>query len=333
MFRLLRRKFASLLSVVALATATLFLTVACSGQGSNQSAPIAIATLPWVGYSGQYIGVAKGFFKEQGLNIQDVAFQSSSDQIAAFLSKKIDIAWITSGDAVQVAAKEPTAKIIYTADYSNGGDGIIGRDINSAADLKGKTVAREDILFTKLFLRAYLKQGGLTEKDITLKNMTADAAATAFAAKQVDAAVSFEPYLRKAAKEGGGSVIFSSEGTNLIADVLVVREDLIKSRKADLEKYLKAVDKGVKLLLADDAEALKIVGSKLGVTPDEVKEQKALVKVFDIEANKTIAFNPDNPQNIMGNLELTAKAAYDFKVSDKVIDITTFADESLIKAL
>ncbi|NJN49820.1 MAG: ABC transporter substrate-binding protein [Alkalinema sp. RL_2_19] len=333
MFRILRRKFSSLLSIAVLATASLLLTVACSSQGNNQSAPIAVSTIPWIGYSGQYIGVEKGLFKEQGLNIQDVPFQSNSDEVAAFLANKIDIAWVTSGDAVQIAAKEPTARIIYTADYSNGGDGIIARDIKTAADLKGKTVAREDILFEKILLRAYLQKGGLTESDITIKNMTADAAATAFASKQVDVAVSFEPYLRKAAKEGGGEVIFSSEGTNLIADVIVVRSSLIESRRKDLEAYLKAVDKGVKMLLADDAEVLKIVGTKLGVSEDEVKEQKALVKLFDAAANKEIAFNPDNPQNIVGNLELTAKAAFDFKVADKVIDVKALTDDSLVKAI
>jgi NitT/TauT family transport system substrate-binding protein len=333
MSRLLRRQFSSVLSVAVLAVASLWLTVACSTQGAQQSAPIAVGTLSWVGYAGHFIGMDKGLFKAQKLNIQDIPFQNASDEVAAFLAKKVDIGWFTSGDAVQIAAKDPSAKIIYTANYSNGGDGIIARGIASPTDLKGKTIAREDILYVKILLAAYLQKANLTEKDITVKNMTADAAATAFAAKQVDAAISYEPYLRKAAKEGGGEVIFSTEGTNLVADVVVVRDDMLKSRKADVQAYLKEVDQGVKLLLANDPAALKIVGTKLGISEAEVKEQTALVKVFDAAANKDIAFNPSNPQNLMGNLELTAKAAFDFKVADKAIDAKALTDDSFVKAL
>ena len=81
--------------------------------------------------------------------------------------------------------KDPTIRIIYVVDYSNGSDGIIGRDINSPADLKGKTVGRENLLFEKVLLRAYLEKGGLTEADIVIKDLTAADAATAFAAKRV----------------------------------------------------------------------------------------------------------------------------------------------------
>ncbi len=333
MFSLLRRKFSSILSFPILAVAALFLTVACSSQSSNLSAPIAVSTYPWIGYSGQFIGVEKGLFKQQGLNIQDVSFPNGTEEAAAFLAKKIDIGWFTSGDAVQIASQDPSVKIIYTADYSNGGDGIIGRGITSAADLRGKTVAREDLLFVKQFLRAYLQKAGLTEKDVTVKNMTADVAADAFASQQVDVAVTYEPHLLKAAEEGGGKVIFSTKGTNLIADVIIVRDEFLQSHKAEVQKYLKAVDEGVQLLLANDPEALKIASARLETSESDVKQQKELVKVFDAKDNKEVAFNPKNPQNLMGNLTMTAQAAYEFRIADQKMDASTLINDSLVKAL
>lgn len=333
-------KLSSLFRLLCLAIASLTLTIACaqppnttsSSSNSSQSQPIASATNNWVGYSGHHVAVGKNFFSEQGLNVQDQFFQSASEEITAFLAGKIDLAWFTSGDAVQMAAKDPSIRMIYLVDYSNGSDGILGRGIKSPQDVKGKTVGRENILFEKILLQAYLKKAGLTEKDAVVKDLAAADAATAFAAKQVDVAVTYEPYLTNAAKQGGGDVIFSTKDTNLIADVIVAKDSFIQARKADIQAYLKAIDKAVDLLNANDTEALAIAGKKLGISGDEVKQQLKGAKLFDLEGNKSIAFDKKNPKSLIGNLDLTAKGAYEFKVVDKPLKVESLYNDSIVKA-
>ncbi|OLP20369.1 thiamine biosynthesis protein [Leptolyngbya sp. 'hensonii'] len=334
-------KVSSWLRWIALAIVSLCLTIACSQQptpntpttgSSPQSQPIVSATNNWVGYSGHHVAVGKDFFSQEGLKVQDLYFQSASEQITAFLAGKIDMGWFTSGDAVQMVAKDPTIKIIYLVDYSNGGDGILGRNIKVPQDVKGKTVGRENILFERILLQAYLQKGGLTEQDVVIKDLAAADAAAAFTAKQVDVAVTYEPFLSQAVKQGGGEVIFSTKDTNLIADVVVVREKFLQERKADIKAYFRAVDKAVKLLNSGDAEALKISGTKLGVTGDEVKEQLTGVKLFDLEGNKSIGFNKSNPQSLIGNLELTAKGAYDFKIVPQPMKAESLYDDSVVMA-
>lgn len=333
-------KFSSLVRFFCIAVVSLVLTIACSQQpntnssnpSSPQSQPLVSATNNWIGYSGHHVAVGKNFFSEQGLKVQDQFFQSATEEITAFLAGKIDLGWFTSGDAIQMAAKDPSIKIIYLVDYSNGSDGILGRGIKSPQELKGKTVGRENILFEKVLLQAYLQKAGLTEKDVVIKDLAAADAASAFAAKKVDIAVSYEPYLSKAAKQGEGAVIFSTKDTNLIADVIVVRDRLIQSRKADLQAYFRAVDKAVDLLNAGDAEALKISGAKLGITSDEVKEQLLGAKLFDLEGNKSIGFNKANPNNLIGNLDLTAKGAYEFKIVSQPLKVESLYDDSIVKS-
>jgi NitT/TauT family transport system substrate-binding protein len=332
-------KLPSLLRVFLLAIVSLVLTIACSQQPNStspsastpQSQPLVSATNNWVGYSGHHVAIGKNFFSEQGLKVQDQFFQSVSEEITAFLAGKVDIAWFTSGDAIQMAAKDPSIKMIYLVDYSNGSDGILGREVKSPQDAKGKTIARENVLFEKLLLQAYLQKAGLTEKDVVIKDLAAADAAAAFAAKQVDMAVSYEPYLNNAAKQGGGEVVFSTKDTNLIADVVVVHDNLIQSRKADLQAYFKAVDKAVKLLNAGDAEALKISGAKLGVSGDEVKQQLLGAKLFDLDGNKSIAFKKGNPNSLIGNLELTAKGAYEFKIVSQPLKVESLYDASVVQ--
>ncbi len=305
-----------------------------AGSSSNAaSQTITSGVNPWPGFSGHFVALQKGFFKEEGLNVQEAFFQSNSDEITAFLAGKLDVAWLTSGDVLQCIEKDPTIRMIYVVDYSNGSDGIIGRNIKSPADLKGKTVARENILFQNVLLQAYLAKGGLTEADITLRDMTAADAATAFASGQVDAAVTFEPWLTKSAKDGGGEVIFSSKDTNLIADVIATRQPMIETRKADLQAYLRAVDKAVKLVNASDAEAIKITADKLGVSEAEAKSQIAGVKIFDIAMNKSIGFNANSPNNVMKNFELNLKEGARMKVISDGMEIDKLYDDSILMSL
>jgi NitT/TauT family transport system substrate-binding protein len=337
-------KISSWLRWVSLAATALFLTIACTQQPNTtkdagaspsstaSSEPLVSAAYNWVGYSGHFVAAKKGFFAQEGLNIKEQFFQSSSESITALLANKVDIAWITSGDAIQTAAKDPSLKIVYLVDYSNGADGIMGRNIATPKDAKGKTIARENVLFEKVLLQAYLKQAGLTEADLKVKDMEAGAAATAFGAKQVDLAVTYEPFLTKSAKVGGGNIVFSTKDTNLIADVIVVRDKLIKTRQKDLLTYFKAVDKAVKLVKAGDAEALKISGEKMGVTADDVKEQLTGVKLFDLADNKATAFNKSDSKSLIGNLELTAKAAEEFKIVTQPIKVESLYDDSIVKA-
>ncbi|HBB32659.1 MAG TPA: thiamine biosynthesis protein [Cyanobacteria bacterium UBA8803] len=335
-------KLSSLVRLFCLAILSLVLTIACTQQpnttnSSNtnapQSQPLVSATNNWVGYSGHHVAVGKNFFAEQGLKVKDLFFQSATEQITAFLAGKLDLAWFTSGDAVQMIAKDPSIKIIYLIDYSDGSDGILGRGIKEPQDAKGKTVARENILFERVLLQAYLQKAGLTEKDVEIKDLASADAATAFAAKNVDIAVTYEPYMSKAAKQGEGEIIFSTKGTNLVADVIVARDSLIQSRKADLQAYFRAVDKAVDLLNASDPEALKISGAKLGVTGDEIKAQLLGAKLFDLEGNKSVGFNKNNSNNLMGNLELTAKGAYEFKMVTQPLKVETLYDDSIVQSM
>jgi NitT/TauT family transport system substrate-binding protein len=320
------------------------LTIACTQQPNTttpgasstpaaSSQPIASGLNSWVGYSSHYVATKQELFTKEGLNVQEVFFQSATEEITAMLAGKLDIAWLTSGDAVQAAAKDSSLKIVYLVDYSDGADGIIGKNIATPKDAKGKSLARENLLFTKVLLQAYLKQAGLKEADLKVKDMTAAESATAFAAKQVDLAVTYEPFLTKNAKLGGGNVVFSTKGTNLIADVLVVRDKFVKTRLKDLQAYFRAVDKAVKLINAADPEALKIAAAKMGVTAAEVKEQLTGVKVFDLATNKAMAFDKNNPKSLIGNLELTAKAAEEFKIIPQALKPESLYDDSIVKSL
>jgi NitT/TauT family transport system substrate-binding protein len=108
---------------------------------------------------------------------------------------------------------------------------------------------------------------------------------------------------------------------------------VLDKRKPELISLLKAADKASKLVQANDPDALKLTAAKLSLKPEELKEQLAGVKLFDLASNKSIGFNQSSPNNLFKNLELTSKVAYDLKVTPTLIEPKNTYDDSLLQSL
>jgi NitT/TauT family transport system substrate-binding protein len=314
----------------------LCLPIACSSQskiqaGNNQ--PLTVGTPPWPGFAAQYVATDLNLFKAEGIEVKEVFFPTQSDPNTALLANKVDLALTGVPDLIPLVQRDPSTKLLMLFDYSDGSDGIIGRNINQPSDLKGKTVARENLLFEVLLLRRYLEKGGLTEKDIKIVDTSAANAAASFAAKKVDAAVTYDPWMAKAAEQGGGKILFTSKNTNIVPDGLIAKEKTIQAKKTEILAYMRAIDKAVKLVEQKDEKAIAIVAKRLNVTPEEATAQVGGVKLFGIADNKTIVFNPQHPRNVFDSLKFAAQTAKDMKLISTDVDVNQIYDDSLIKSL
>ena len=310
------------------------LLIACGTQTGNQaSTSLTVGISPWPGFAGLYAAAAQNFYADQGIEVQENFFQTASDVNTAFLARKLDLAWTGGPDTVILASREPSIRAIAVSDYSDGADGILAQKISEPESLKGQEIAWENLPLQALLLRKYLESGGLTEEDVKLRNLTAADAASAFAAKKVDVAVTYEPWLTKAATESQGKVIFSSENTNLIPGVLIARESFIQEHQEDIAAYLQAVSQGVEFVRENPQEAAQIVAEKLGVTPQEIPAMLETVRIFDAEENKTIIFNPDHRLNIMDSLKFAARIFEEMELIQKPVAPKDLYDDSVVKAL
>jgi hypothetical protein len=57
------------------------------------------------------------------------------------------------------------------------------------------------------------------------------------------------------------------------------------------------------------------------------------VRIFDIEENKTVVFNPNHPMNVFDSMNFAAKTAKELNVISSPVNPDTLYDDSLIKAL
>jgi NitT/TauT family transport system substrate-binding protein len=303
-----RRTLLKTTALFALSAAIPTTLTACNPQANQQPAattkPLTIGISGWPGWGAHYIAQAKGFYKEAGLNIDIKTFSSFSDINTALLAGQLDMGYIGGADIMVLNQKGGNLKTVMLTDYSNGADGLVGRNITTLADLKGKKIAMEDTPYNAVFLNQALKKANLTEKDVQIVAMTTDAAATAIITGNVDAAVIYQPFLKKTVDEGKCNILFTTEGTNIIPNILAANAKVMSDRKEDLVAYLKAYAKAMELYRNNQADVMPIVAKEVGAPPEEVVGMLKGIRTFTLKEHLEGPLNPSSDLSIYKSFEV-----------------------------
>jgi outer membrane protein OmpA-like peptidoglycan-associated protein len=102
----------------------------------------------------------------------------------------------------------------------------------------------------------------------------APAAAAMFKAKQVDAAVTWEPDLSGAVTARGDEahvLVSTTAATNIIADTLVARQDLIDRAPDTVRDFVNGWFQGIEMMKKDPANSYAVVGKALKLDNDTVQ--------------------------------------------------------------
>jgi NitT/TauT family transport system substrate-binding protein len=297
-----RRKTMQVRAKWGLATALVVAAVvigvaALMRNGSGRRKPFRIAVVTWVGHGPFYLAREKGFYREQGLDVEISKIEEIGARRTALGAGKLE-GIISSVDAFANSAPSGLAavKVLKLMD-SDGGDGILVRKgIKSLADLKGKTVAFPKGTPSHFFLLYLLRQEGLSSKSIEPRYMEAGHAGTAFIAGKVDAAVTWEPWLTQAIQKTDGKVLATTkENPGLIVDTFIVREDVMKERPEDVKKFLRGWFKAIEYWRQHPEEANKIMAQSLGIGLEDLQGMLQGVKYADLMENRRYFGTPDEP--------------------------------------
>jgi NitT/TauT family transport system substrate-binding protein len=171
---------------------------------------------------GVYIGMQEGYYADQGIEVELVSFDSAANMVAPLGTGQIE----AGGGALSAGlfnAVGRGVKLLIVADKGHSDPTPPGfassnfmvrkalwdsGQVGSSADLKGRKygyVARG--ISTELDLRAFLKEGGLTIKDLDLVQMGFPDMVAAFANGAIDAASPGEPFATNIETQGSGVVL------------------------------------------------------------------------------------------------------------------------------
>jgi NitT/TauT family transport system substrate-binding protein len=290
-----------LTAILRRTTHTLLAILLLAGAGAHAAGSAKIGTVIWIGYGPYYVADALDLYKKSGIKVTLQMFSDPALIPPAIEGGSVDGGMLTYDQVIGQVAKGSTQRVVMPIDYSAGGDAIVSSvDIKKVSDFKGKKVGFNPLSPSDFLLSYALKVNKLGEKDIQPVNMTPEAIPAAMASGSMPIGVTYEPNVSQITGLEGGKkfhVVYSSkDAPGLITDVLVFKQQVIKSRPDVVKALIQGYIDGLDYMKKNPDKAAEIIGKAIGVSAAEVKEQlsgvynlppKELMKVFDAAGKDT----------------------------------------------
>jgi len=284
-------------TLVSLAIASVLFISPAFSSFATASQKLTIAHSTWIGYGALYIAKEEGFFEKAGLDVDLKVIEASSDALAAMQGGQIDVVASTVDNFSLFAGNGAKLSLLMSLDESSGGDGIVSKkEIATVADLKGRTVGVQKGSISQFLLAQALDKADLTINDVNAIDMKSGDAGAAFVAGSIDAAVTWQPWLGKAAASNSGKVLIDTKSMpGLIVDALATRTDFAKEHSADLKAFVEAYFEGVAFMQANPEKANEIIARNLKMSKDTLEGTLKDVRFFNAKDNADFFAGTDSP--------------------------------------
>jgi ABC-type nitrate/sulfonate/bicarbonate transport system substrate-binding protein len=295
-------------------------SAAAAGANGGEKKLQKIRYAAFSGVSGLAVnfGAEKGFFKEEGL---DVEFITTQNPVESLTSKDVDIADIATTTAIIAAGKGAPIKIVASMFRTKGPFYLVAAPgINSVEELKGKKVGAAAFgSGLDVYTQVILKKHGLSKTDVTyLANGANDAAYASLTSGQVDATIIHEPFASLVEQNGKGKIL--AKGWDYLptfhTGILASSNDFIAKKPELIEKLLRAYFKSQEYAKSHPDEYKAYFLSKIKVDP------AALDKAFERER----VLWENNPDVDRKALQDTQQVQLELGLQNKIYDTDKILD-------
>lgn len=228
--------------------------------------PLRIVSSPWPGYEPIYLARDLGYLNERQVVLNELP--SSNITLESFSNGSADVATLTLDETIALLAQGKKVRILAIMDISNGADAVMAAPhVRTLADLKGKRIAITNIPLGVYMLSRTLDAARLKPKDVTVIPMPEDKHEFAYQQKQIDAAVTFEPFKTKLKQAGAHTLFDSSKIPNEIFDLLLVTEDVYQNRRTELCELTRQWFRTLEYVHDHVQETHALMSKRLGMDP------------------------------------------------------------------
>ncbi|MEW6263211.1 MAG: ABC transporter substrate-binding protein [Thermodesulfobacteriota bacterium] len=237
--------------------------------GALAAEKVKVGYLHTLAVDGQFwIGVHKGYFQEQGLEMEPLLFTSGIPLMQALSGGSVDVAIM--GAVISNFPTQGVGKVFLLNDIEYDTAKLFARPeagVNSIKDVKGKKVATVKGTTAHVFLHNALKASNLdSNKDIELVSMDMAGAVAAFISGAVPVVCTWVPFDVQIRDKVQGAKLISSAKEfypkSAIMGGWVAANKYHETKKDVLKKIIKAWAKANDELMAKTDESLKLIHSK-----------------------------------------------------------------------
>lgn len=263
--RVMNRKITALTLSLALALSA---TACGSKDESNDENVVKIAYLP-ITHSLAALEEADELETGDGIKVELVKYGSWPELLDALNTGRVDGASVL----IELAMKSKQEGIGLKAVALGHRDGnvvIVSNDINTAADLKGKTFAIPHRQSShNILLNETLATAGLTVDDVNVTELAPTEMPSALASGQIDGYCVAEPFGAMGVSLGAGKVLYSSEELwpDSLCCGLVLTDKFIEERSEQAKEFVQSYKAAGNNL---DKEKAKEVAKKYLSQTDDV---------------------------------------------------------------
>jgi NitT/TauT family transport system substrate-binding protein len=289
---------------------------------------VAIGMSGWTGFAPLTLAKEAGIFERNGLDVT-IEKIPQKDRHLAIASGDIQCAATTVETWIVWNANGVATKQLFQLDKSHGADGMAVRnDVGSIADLKGKTVAASAPGTAPYFTLAwFLKQNGLTVKDVSVVNLEPAAAAQAFIAGQGDAAMTYEPYLSAVRdKPEAGKIIATTLDYPMVMDTFGCTPGFIEEHPEAAQALADSYFEALEMIGREQEEAYRIMGADVNQTAEQFAASAKYLRWQDRETNRKF-FDGE----IQAFSEEAADLLLELGIIRQVPDLATIVDTRFIE--
>ena len=216
-------------------------------------------------YAPQYVAINKGFFADEGIDIELSNGQGADKVMAAVLSDQIDIGFSGPEASIYVynEGKEDHTQV-FAQLTKRDGSFFVGKEKDEAFTwdkIKGKTVIpgrKGGVPY--MTLEYVIKQNGIdTEQEVNLDDsIQFSLMAGAFAGSDAEFVTLFEPTASMIEKEGKGYILKSvgQESGEIPYTAYFAKKSFIDKNEELIEKFTRAIYRGQKWVADHSAEEI-----------------------------------------------------------------------------
>ena len=275
-------------------------------------------------------------FEQEGLAPTYVRFEAGRPMIAAAESQSIDVAAVGVVPFV-LGISQGVDWVMIGLTEGSFSEGLVARrdsGIDTPADLKGKKIGYYQGSTAHYGIMMVLRGFGIRADQVTLVHLSPEEQLAALAKKEIDAAMVWEPWMHRMAREAGARVVAREGELGIYMDVagFAVRRDWLRDNRETAVRFLRGLLRAYDVVRKDERVAISAGARELGIS----EEWTEAIYAYTPPSNMYLWADPRYRHSLARGSSLHRRLGYlgtflfDEKVIPKPVDLRNALDASVI---
>jgi NitT/TauT family transport system substrate-binding protein len=302
------------------------------GTAQERDLKFTLDFIPLGRHAPWYVAAAKGYYKEEGLNVTIVPARGTADSIRALDSGVVDLGFIDIPSLVATGFDASTIRMV-AVNYQRPPYSVFsldpGANITRPQDMVGKEFSAGNASLIPRIHQAFMKQNGLDPSTLKIVNIEPGSLVAALAARRIQSIGLFamsETAIKRAAQDAKVKhMLLADHGLDIYSNGIGAKEEFLQKNPDAVRRFVRASLRGWKAALASPEEAAQL-------QLQAVKALNPTVIVEELQVVRRLAVVPDTQKNGLGAIDVTKlKRTVDFINANYEVQGRGFAAEDIYR--